>query len=229
MKINDMVTDERPREKMSEKGAAALSNAELLAIIIRTGTGNMNALDVARALLECAGGTLTGLSDISIERMTQTEGIGTMKALTVSAAMELGRRFATEKSKSDKISITNARMVSDIMNPVLKGRSHEECWVIFLNRANYIINKERISLGGMASTVIDKKIIVSKALDKKANGIILVHNHPSGNPRPGKADIEQTDSLRKALITFDISLIDHVIISDDSFFSFAEERIENTE
>lgn len=221
-----MNLDERPREKMAEKGASALSNAELLAIIIRTGTGRQNALEVARTLLNASGGTLTELAGQSMDRMCRIEGIGQMKALTVSAAMELGRRFAVEKSGTSKISITNARMVSEIMNPLLKGKKIEECWILFLNRANFIIDKEMLSRGGTTATIIDKKIIVGKALDKVASGLIIVHNHPSGNPRPGKADIEQTDALRKALGTFDISLIDHVIISDNSFFSFAEERVE---
>ena len=108
----------------------------------------------------------------------------------------------------------------------MKGMSHEECWVLFLNRANFVTDKERMSSGGMTATVIDTKIIVHKALEKGSSGIILIHNHPSGNPNPGNADIVQTTRLREALKTFDISLVDHVIISDDRFFSFADERLE---
>lgn len=229
MKIKEMSLDERPREKMYEKGASALSNAELLAIILRTGTGRKNALDLARELLKASGGSLLDLAGASIDKMTKTEGIGRMKALTICAALELGRRFISEKAPFQKVAITNAGMVYKIMNPLLKGLMHEECWVLFLNRANFIIYKEKASAGGSSSTIIDTKRIVSKALEKMACGLILVHNHPSGNPRPGRADIEQTEILKKALVTFDISLIDHVIISDDRFFSFADERVEISE
>ena len=140
--------------------------------------------------------------------------------------MELGRRFSMEKISIEKVSITHARMVYNIMIPIMKGMSHEECWVLFLNRANFVTDKERMSSGGMTATVIDTKIIVHKALEKGSSGIILIHNHPSGNPNPGNADIVQTTRLREALKTFDISLVDHVIISDDRFFSFADERLE---
>lgn len=229
MKIKEMSLDERPREKMSEKGASALSNAELIAIILRTGTGKMNALETARHLLKSSGGSLTELAGASAEKMMKTEGIGRMKAITISAALELGRRFASEKAPFQKTAIKNAGMVYKIMSPLLKGLLHEECWVLFLNRANFVIDKEKASSGGTTATIIDTKRIVSKALEKNASGLILIHNHPSGNPRPGKADIEQTEILKKALSTFDISLVDHVIIADDRFFSFADERIEISE
>ncbi len=226
MKILDLSPDDRPREKMQYKGAASLSNAELIAIIIRTGAGGINAVDAARKLLYSVGGSLIRLADTSTEKMMETEGVGMMKALTVSAALELGRRFSMEKISIEKVSITHARMVYNIMIPIMKGMSHEECWVLFLNRANFVTDKERMSSGGMTATVIDTKIIVHKALEKGSSGIILIHNHPSGNPNPGNADIVQTTRLREALKTFDISLVDHVIISDDRFFSFADERLE---
>ena len=226
MKITDMSPDERPREKLKEKGPEALSNAELLAIILRTGTGKKNALDIARELLRSAGGTLTKLAGHSSEKMMQTEGIGLMKALTIAATMEIGRRFAVEKASVEKISITNARMVSDMMTPLLKGIPYEECWVIFLNRANYVTDKEKISKGGTSATIVDIKLITCKAIEKMASGVILVHNHPSGSPKPGKADIELTKGLKKALSTFDIALLDHVVIANDRFFSFAEDRVE---
>lgn len=225
MKIKELCIDERPREKMLEKGAKNLSNAELIAILLRTGAGKDNAIDVARNLILRAGGDLIGLAGMSIETMCCVAGIGSTKAIAVTAAMELGRRYFMQDSKIVKLSITSAEMVYKTMRPILKDIGHEECWVIFLNQANYIIGKEMISLGGLSSTVIDAKIVVKKAIEKQASGIILVHNHPSGSPRPGKADIDATERLKKGLDTFDISVIDHIIICDDRYFSFAEGEV----
>lgn len=227
MKIKELCTDERPREKMIEKGAKALSNAELLAILIRTGTGKDNAIEVARNMLMRAGGDLIALAEMSLETMCCINGIGQSKAVAVTAAMELGKRYYMQDSKIEKLSITSAEMVYKSMRPQMKDLGHEECWVIFLNRANYIIGKEMISLGGLSSTIIDTKIVVKKAIEKQASGIILVHNHPSGSPKPGKADITATEKLKAGLEAFDISVIDHIIICDDRYFSFAdrEEKI----
>ncbi len=225
MKISDMRPEERPREKLAGKGAKTLDNPELLAIILRTGTGQKNALDIARDLLASADNRLAELADFSMEKMQETKGIGLDKAVTVAAAMELGKRFVYEKNARKRESITGAGQIFRIMFPLMKGLSHEECWIFFLNRANYIIGKEQISSGGMSATVLDIKIILRKALEKKAHGIILVHNHPSGNPMPGSNDIVQTKNLKKAAETFDISLIDHIIIADDRYYSFADEAV----
>ena len=225
MKMKEMVPEERPREKLIEKGAKFLSNAELLAILLRTGTGKKNAKETAENLLHDAGDRLAGLSDFSLESMTEIPGIGIYKAATVAAAMELGKRFVYEKNTSDKVSVTGPKQIYELMLPVMKGLSHEECWIIFLNRANYIIGKEMLSTGGMTATVLDVKIIIRKALEKKAHGIILVHNHPSGSPLPGSCDVKQTAILKKAAETFDISLVDHVILTDERFYSFANEEV----
>ena len=225
MKISEMKPEERPREKMAEKGARALGTPELLAIILRTGTGRKNALEIASELLASAGNSLAGLADFSVDRMKEIKGIGTDKAISVAAAMELGKRFVYEKSTCKKESVTCAGQIFDIMFPVMKGLSHEECWIFFLNRANYIIAHEMLSSGGMTATVLDVKIIIRKALEKKAHGIILVHNHPSGNPMPGSADVKQTTMLKKAAETFEISLVDHIVISDDRYYSFADEEL----
>ena len=206
MKISEMRPEERPREKLRAKGARNLDNAELLAIVLRTGTGKRNALEIASDLLSSAGNRLSELADFA-------------------AAMELGKRFVYERNAAGRKSVTNARQIFDIMFPLLKGLSHEECWVIFLNRANYIIGKELLSTGGMTATVMDVKIIIRRALEKKAQGIILVHNHPSGNPRPGSNDMKQTMALKKAAETFDISLVDHIVIADHRYYSFADEEI----
>lgn len=226
MKIKELGMDDRPREKMAEKGLGALSNAELIATMVRTGSRKDNAVDISRMLLRSAGDSLVTLSGMSVKQMCRTAGIGPGKAASVVAAFELGRRCAVESSTIDKVSITDPAMIYRHMLHLMKGLAHEECWVIYLNRANYILGKERLSSGGTSSTVIDVKMIIKNAIEMLASGIILVHNHPSGNPQPGACDIKQTGILKKAAETFDISLLDHIIIADDRFYSFAEERVE---
>ena len=225
MKIKDLSMEERPREKLMARGTEALSNSELLAIVLRTGTGKINVLDMSRELLHQAGNSLVQLSSMSPERLMEVSGIGKDKAATITAVLELGRRFTSESSHIVNISITGPEMIWDLMAPRMKGLDHEECWVIFLNRANYVISKEMMSSGGMSSTIIDVKMILRKVLEKKASGIILVHNHPSGNSRPGKADISQTENLKRALEPFDVSLIDHLVIADDQFYSFSDNSV----
>ena len=225
--MKEFCLDDRPREKMVGKGAEALSNAELIAIMLRTGTGEMNVVDLARLLLQSAEGSLNGIAGMSLERLCAIKGIGTGKAVTISAAFELGRRWAAEQIIQDRTPISSPKDVFRKMLPILRGLDHEECWIIFLNRANYMIGREKMSSGGMESTVVDTKAILRRALDKKASGIILVHNHPSGNALPGKADITQTGILKKALMACEIQLIDHVVIAEDSWYSFADEQLVN--
>ena len=225
MRLKDLCLDDRPREKMQEKGPSALSNAELLAIMIRTGTGKMNVVDVARTLLQTAEGRLHSIAEMPLEKLCSVSGIGRSKAVTIAAAFELGRRCASELAVPDKVAVSSPKTVFQMMLPFLRGLDHEECWVIFLNRANYVLGKERMSVGGLESTVMDVKSILRRALEKKASGVILVHNHPSGNAMPGHADITQTGILKKALQTCEISLIDHVVIAEDSWYSFADEQL----
>ena len=225
MRLKELCLDDRPREKMVEKGPAALSNAELLAIMIRTGTGKMNVVEVARALLHSAEGRLNAIADMSLDKLCSVSGIGPGKAVTIAAAFELGRRSAAELIIAERISVSSPKVVFRMMLPLLRGLDHEECWVIFLNRANYVLGKERMSVGGLESTVVDVKSILRRALEKKASGVILVHNHPSGSAMPGQADIRQTGLLRKALQTCEIQLLDHVIVAEDSWYSFADEQL----
>ena len=224
MKMKDLAPEERPREKLASRGARALDNRELIAILLRTGTGKRNAVEIAGDLLAATGNSLGGLAESSIEEMTGVTGIGTDKAVTVAAAMELGKRFVYEEDNTRKVPVTEAMQIYRLMLPVLKGLVHEECWVVFLNRANYILGQEMVSSGGMSSTVLDVKMILRRALEKKAHGIILVHNHPSGNPYPGSSDIRQTENLKKAAETFDISLVDHIVIAGNRYYSFADEE-----
>ncbi len=225
MKIKDLCAEERPREKMLEKGAGAMSNAELLAILLGSGTRKGNVLEVANRLLSAGEGKLSGIAGMGKERMETLDGIGSGRYATIAAAFELGRRFSLEDPGIKKIPFCDPQMVYRAMQPVMKGLDHEEFWVIFLNASNFLIHKDMISMGGITSTVVDPKLVVKKALDRHASSMIMVHNHPSGNPRPSKEDMLQTRLVKKAAETLGICLLDHVIICDDRFYSFSEDRV----
>ena len=225
MKIKDLCVDERPREKMLSRGPEALSNAELLAILIGSGTRKDNVLVVANKLLAAGEGRLSNVASMDSREIMSMDGIGSGRYASIAAAYELGRRCCLEDPGLEKTPLLDPKMVFRMMIPHMKGLDHEELWIIFLTRANYVIHKEMISLGGLSATVADPRLVVRKALDKRACGIIMVHNHPSGNPLPGKEDLEQTAGMRKAAGTFDIALLDHIIICDDRFFSFADDKI----
>lgn len=225
MKMKDLCRDDRPREKLLDKGARTLSSAELLAILLRTGTGKMNVVEVARELLKSAGSSLHAVSTMSLERLCEISGIGPDKAATVSAAFELGRRSEAERVASDLMTISSPKDVFRLMLPDMRGLEHEEFWIVFLNRANNVIGKERMSVGGLESTTVDTKAVLRRALDRKASGVIMVHNHPSGSALPGRADITQTDLIRKALRVCDIQLLDHVVVADGGWYSFADETL----
>ena len=225
MKIKELCVDERPREKMLSKGAGAMTNAELLAILIGSGTKKENVLEVANRLLSTGEGKLSRIASMDPSEVMAMDGIGKGRYSSIAAAFELGKRCCLEEPGIDKVPLRDPAAVFKIMLPRLKGLDHEEFWILFLNRANYLIHKELISLGGLSATVVDTRLVVRKALDKRATGILMVHNHPSGDPRPGQEDIEQTAVMKKAASTFDIRLFDHIIICDDRYFSFADERM----
>lgn len=207
---------------MAQRGVAALTDAELLAILLRTGGRNCSAVDIAREILaECE--SLRHLSTYSFERMTTVKGVGTAKAATLLAAFEAGRRSMAAGSDSDTV-ITDARSAVEVMAPILCNLDHEECWVMFLGRTNRVISKERLSTGGVAATTIDVKMVVRRAVEKLASSIILIHNHPGGNPAPGASDRRQTESLRKAAQMLDIALLDHIIVAGNQYYSFSEEE-----
>lgn len=225
MKIKDLFRDERPRERLLKHGAGSLSNVELLAILMRTGTRKLNAVELARKLLEDSEGKIGNIAAMSIDKLLKLNGVGPAKAAALAASFELGRRCALENVSGKRKSITSPAMVYRLMIPHMKTLDHEECWALYLNRSNHLIGKEMMSSGGLESTIMDCKSIVRKALEKKASGLILVHNHPSGSPLPGVADIRQTQSLKAALMTCDISLLDHVVIAESSYYSFADEEV----
>ena len=225
MKMKDLCADERPMEKMRDKGVFSLSNAELIAILLGSGTRSMNAVDVARELLKSGGEQLGAVSSMSLDALKGISGIGKNKAARVTAAFELGRRCAAEEATGGTCRLNSSDSVFRIMYPQMKNLKREECWLIMLNRANVLIYKEQISIGGEDSTAIDYKAIAIRCLEKKASAAILVHNHPSGTPIPSKADIEVTNLIRKTLATCGVNLLDHVIISPGSWYSFADEVV----
>ncbi|MBQ8062195.1 MAG: DNA repair protein RadC [Bacteroidales bacterium] len=225
MKIKELCADERPREKMFSKGAGAMSNAELLAILIGSGTKKQNVLEVANRLLATVEGDLSRIAAMEPSEAMAMDGIGKVRYVSIAAALELGRRCCLEAPRIEKVPVCSPRTVYRMMIPVMKGLDHEEFWIILLNRASYVLRKDLISRGGITSTVVDPKLVVKRALDTHATGVILVHNHPSGNPRPGREDLVQTKDIKKALETFDISLVDHIIVCDDCLFSFADEEV----
>ena len=216
--------EERPREKLMSKGASALTCAELIAILLRSGHANLNAIDLSREILLKAGNSLNILSTFTAQQLMRINGVGQAKALSILAAFELGRRMAVEIPEPMP-QIHSSIQVNGIMSPIISNLPHEECWVLYLNRSNRLIGKERVSQSGISSTIFDIRIIVKKAVEHLATGIILVHNHPSGNPRPSGEDMRQTEALRDAAALFDISLTDHIIISKNKFYSFSDENL----
>ena len=226
MKMQDLSEDERPREKMRDRGLTALSNVELLAVILRTGTGGgLNAMDIARELYGASEHSLCLLSTMSVPRMCDVPGIGFGKAASVASAFELGRRCALEQAGNTDVSVTDSLTAARMLAPHLRVLDHEECWALFLNRRNRPLGRELVSSGGLNDTGIDSRVVARLALEKKATGVILFHNHPSGSPEPGTSDLKRTAELRKGLKSLDISLLDHIIIAGDVFFSVTDECV----
>ena len=225
MGIKDLRADERPREKMLARGAGSLSDGELVAVLLHSGSRDRSALDLARQLLDLADGRLCVLFNLPRDKMLSLPGIGPGKAASVLAALELGRRFLQEQSSVVKRPILTARQVHEMMLPRLNGLPHEESWVLFLNDHQYLVGQARVSSGGTSSTTFDIRQIIRMALDRNANALILIHNHPSGNPTPGPADIRRTEELRQGVSAVGLKLLDHVVVADDCCFSFADDRM----
>ena len=215
---------DRPREKLLEKGSHVLTDAELLAIIIGSGSRNETAVELCRKILKEKNNDLYELSRMTVAELTRFKGIGIAKAISIVAAMELGKR-RRDASVPKKEKITCSKDAVAIMQPIIGDLVKEEFWILLLNRANFIIGKKRISEGGVAGTVADSKIIFKEAVDKLASSIILSHNHPSGNVKPSEADIKLTKRLKEAGQIFEIPVLDHIIITHNSFYSFADEGL----
>ncbi len=220
--IKEWNKDERPREKLLEKGPESLSNAELIAILIASGTKKESALDISRNILLKCDNNLRELTRLNFQKLNEIKGLGPSKITTLLSVFELFKRFMITPEK-ELHKISSSEYAAKIVSPILRDLRHEECWVLYLNRANKLISKERLSIGGVSSTVVDVKIIIRNALSKLASSLILVHNHPSGNTSPGENDKIQTKILKDAASLFDIALLDHIIIAGDGYFSFADD------
>lgn len=222
--IRKWALEDRPREKLLNHGTQSLSDSELLAILLGSGTRNNSAVDLARQILESAGNNLHQLGKAGVSELKQIKGIGQAKALMLMAAFELGRR-RSQTETINRFKITSSKDVFTIFHPLLGDLPHEEFWILILNRSNQVVDKIRISQGGISGTVIDTRLILRNALEKLASGIILCHNHPSGNTQPSDPDKKITLKIQNAANFMEINLLDHIIIADKSFFSFADEGI----
>jgi DNA repair protein RadC len=225
MRLKEMCEDEMPRERMLARGAGSLSNVELLAILLRTGRDGQNVIDMARELLQSGDGTLAGIAEMSIDRLCAISGIGPSKAVAVAAAFELGRRLALEAGMETATRLDSPAKVYRIMLPLMRDLDHEECWVLFLNKSNGLLAKERMTTGGQDFTLLDRRVVIRRVIERKATSIILVHNHPSGNPLPSVEDINQTRELHRALSSCGLQLLDHIIVAGGSYYSFSDERV----
>lgn len=213
---------DKPREKMMLKGKSALSDAELVAILMGSGNTKETAVDLAKRILSDNNNNLLELSRKSISDLTKYSGVGEAKAISIIAALELGQR-RRQASVIEKKKVTSSNDAFDYLSIYLSDLLHEEFWVIFLNRANEIISHKIIGEGGATSTVVDVKKIARLAIDHHATGLILAHNHPSGNLRPSEQDMDLTRKIKNALELFDISVLDHLIVCSSKFYSFADE------
>ncbi len=220
--IKSWAEEDRPREKLVLKGRAALSDAELIAILIGSGNQEMSAVELSKHILNNASNDLGELAKLSINELKKFKGIGEAKALSIISALELGRRRKeSEPQKKEKISASSD--IYDLMKPHLLDLPHEEFWVVLLNRANVVLKKTMISTGGISGTVADPKLIFKVALENLASAVILVHNHPSGNTRPSDADILLTRKMKDAGKLLEIPVLDHLIFTDSDYYSFADE------
>jgi DNA repair protein RadC len=223
--IKHWAEDDQPRKKLLANGADSLSNSELLAILINNGTPEQSALDVAKELLNASHNDLQKLGSLSVRELVKKKikGLGEAKATTIAAALELGIRRNTSEKKKEKI--TQSADIAGFLRAKLEYRKQEVFAVVFLNRGNKVTHLEIISEGGMTGTVADPRVILKKALEHNATSLILCHNHPSGNTRPSKSDEALTQKIKQAASLLDIQLMDHIIVSSEGYFSFADEGL----
>ncbi len=217
--------EDRPREKLLSKGNQALSNAELLAILIGSGNQNDSAVELSKKILTSVDNNLNELGRRNVRHLSSTfRGIGEAKAITIIAALELGRRRKLEEALTKK-KIVTSRDAFLVFHPILSDLPHEEAWILFLNRANKVVERKKVSEGGISTSVVDIKMIMKEAVDRLASGIVLGHNHPSGSCLGSQYDRATTQKLKDACCIFDISFFDHLIVAGDDYFSFADEDI----
>lgn len=220
--IKDWDVSDRPREKLVLKGKRELSDAELIAILIGSGNRNESAVELAKRILASCKNNLGVLEQMSILELEKFKGIGEAKAISILTGLELGRRLRlSEALKLDEI--TSSKAVFELMQPILGSLKHEEFWVLFLSNSNKVIHKSLLSKGGLTGTVVDVRLLFKQTLEYLATGIILCHNHPSGNLNPSTADKQITEKIKNGALSLDIKVLDHLIITEKAYFSFADE------
>lgn len=224
MSIKFWAEDDRPREKLILKGKTALSDAELVAILIGSGSRNESAVNLAKRILASIDNNLNTLGKLTVSDLQKFKGIGEAKAISIITALELGRRRRLEEALVLP-KITSSKAVFEIMQPLIGELQHEEFWIIYLNNSNKVLYKEQLSKGGLTGTLVDVRLVFKKGLDLYATAIILCHNHPSGKLQPSNADKSITQKLKQAGETLDIKVLDHLIVTENAYFSFADESL----
>jgi DNA repair protein RadC len=222
--ISSWSEDDRPREKLMLKGKDALSDAELVAILIGSGNRNESAVDLSKRILAAVAGNLNALGKQSLSQLMQFKGIGEAKAIAIVAALELGRRRRAEEA-AVLTKITSSKIIFELMQPIIGELPHEEFWVIYLNNSNKVISKLQLSKGGIVGTVVDLRLVFKIALEQGAVALILCHNHPSGSLKPSEPDKQITQKIKKAGAVLEIAVLDHLILTETSYFSFADQGI----
>lgn len=222
--ITAWAEEDRPREKMLLKGKHALSDAELLAILLGSGTVGESAVTLAQRILASVGNNLHELGKRSVKELQRFKGVGQAKAISIAAALELGRRRQLSDLR-ERPRISGSRDAFNAIAPLLSDLHHEEFWLLLLTKANEVFARERLSVGGMSGTVVDAKLAYKTALDAMAAAVIAIHNHPSGNLQPSQADIELTKKMQQAGVLLDLPLLDHLIVSERGYYSFADEGL----
>lgn len=216
--------DDKPREKLLNKGRSALSDAELIAILIGSGSRSESAVELSKRILASADNNLNELGKLSTKQLMTFKGIGEAKAVTIAAALEIGRRRRGEESlKVDKVS--SSKDAFEILQPIMGELEHEEFWILYLNNSNKVLQKSQLSKGGITGTLVDVRIIMKQTLELGAVGLILAHNHPSGTLKPSNADKEITQKIKRASESLDIKVLDHLIITQKDYFSFADNQL----
>lgn len=223
--IKELSAEDRPREKMINKGIASLSEAELLAIILGSGSRKESAVELAQRILAAYNNSISQLGKAGIDELKNTfHGVGDAKAVTIVAAMELGRRRQLEKPL-DRPTIKSSNDAYQLLRPTIGDLPHEEFWIIMLSKANKIITRYNVSKGGLSATIIDVRLILKRALECHASSMIISHNHPSGSLEPSDADIKITKKIKEAGAIMDIPVLDHIIVTDNGYFSFADDGL----
>ncbi|WBU88308.1 RadC family protein [Cellulophaga omnivescoria] len=222
--IKNWSNDDKPREKLAQKGKSVLSDAELIAILIGSGSRDESAVELSKRILGSVNNNLNDLGKLSINQLMQFKGIGEAKAITITAALEIGRRRRGEEAKKIE-KIGSSKDVFNLLQPILGELPHEEFWIIYLNNSNKVIHQAQLSKGGITGTLVDVRLVLKQALEIGAIGLILAHNHPSGGLKPSTADKQITEKLKNAAAALDMKVLDHIIITQREYFSFADDNL----